>query len=194
MYTLPGSYPLRHVMLRRGHVLALTALVTLLLIPQHSPAAQVPAPATRPAGRVAAQSGDVTAVVRTLQALFAAAERNDLPALDSLYAGDSLTVIEGAGINRGWADYRDNHIGPELREMKNFRYRPFDIEARVSGNLAWAMFRYALAAEVNAERIDVVGRGTAILERRGTRWVVRHTQTASRPRRPADPPMPSHAR
>jgi len=35
-----------------------------------------------------------------------------------------------------------------------------------------------------------VGRGTAILERRGNRWVVRLTQTASRARRPSDPPMP----
>ncbi|MCC6430633.1 MAG: hypothetical protein IT354_06960, partial [Gemmatimonadaceae bacterium] len=48
------------------------------------------------------------AVVQAIRALFAAAERGDLTALDSLYAGDSLLVIEGAGMNRGWADYRDN--------------------------------------------------------------------------------------
>ena len=194
MHAHHGSNPLPHVTRCRGHVLPLIALTVLVLIPVLSPSAQQRAPAARPAGSSASQSGDVAAVVATLRALFTAAEQNDLRALDSLYAGDSLTVVEGAGINRGWADYRDNHLGPELKEMKNFRYRPFEIEARVSGGLAWAMFRYALAAELNGRPIDMVGRGTAILERRGTRWVVRHTQTASRARRPADPAMPPSAR
>lgn len=141
-------------------------------------------------GHATAPNAEATAVIQAIQALFAAAERGDMAALDSIYAGDSLIIIEGAGINRGWADYRDQHLAPELKEFSNFRYRPFEIEARVSGNLAWATFRYALSADVRDGKADVVGRGTAILERRGTRWVVRLTQTASRPRRPSDPPMP----
>jgi len=135
-------------------------------------------------------SANAARVVDAVRTLFAAAERGDLTALDTLYAGDSLTVVEGAGINRGWPDYRDHHLGPELKEMKNFRYRPYEIEARVSGTLAWAMFSYAIQAEMGARTIDQVGRGTAILELRGTRWVVRHTQTSSRVRRPTDPPIP----
>lgn len=134
--------------------------------------------------------GDAAQVAVTVRALFAAAERGDLAALDSLYAGESLTVVEGAGINRGWADYRDHHLAPELKEMTEFRYRPFEIEAGTTGNLGWATFRYALMANAGGRAIDVVGRGTAILERRGGRWVVRHTQTSSRARRPTDPPMP----
>lgn len=128
--------------------------------------------------------------VATLRAVFVAAERNDVGALDTLYAGDSLTVVEGAGINRGWANYRDHHLAPEMKEMKNFRYRPFEIEARVSGDLAWLLYRYALHAETGGRVVDNVGRGTAILECRGGRWVVRHTQTTSRSRRAGDPPMP----
>lgn len=136
------------------------------------------------------QGADARAATATIVALFAAAERGDMAALDTLYAGDSLLVIEGAGINRGWKDYRDNHLGPELKEFKNFRYRPFEIEARVSGDLAWVTYRYALMADLPDRKADVVGRGTAILERRGSKWVVRLTQTASRARRPTDPPMP----
>lgn len=132
----------------------------------------------------------VASAVRTVRALFAAAERGDLAALDTLYAGDSLTVVEGAGINRGWADYRDNHLGPELKEIKNFLYRPYDIEARGSGDVAWVTFSYAIRGEMGTRALDQVGRGTAILERRGARWVVRHTQTSSRARRPTDPPFP----
>lgn len=138
----------------------------------------------------APQSADAQRVVRTMQALFAAAERNDMAALDTLYAGDSLLVIEGAGINRGWKDYRDNHLGPELKEFKNFKYRPFEIEARVVGDVAWVTYRYAISADMGERKLDSVGRGTAILERRGAKWVVRLTQTGSRARRPNDPPMP----
>lgn len=125
-----------------------------------------------------------------IRAVFAAAERGNVAALDTLYAGDSLTVVEGTGINRGWSDFRDNHLAPELREMKNFRYRPFEIEAHASGNLAWATFRYALQAEIGGRVIDNVGRGTVILERRGPTWILRHSQTTSRVRRAGDPAMP----
>jgi hypothetical protein len=68
----------------------------------------------------------------------AANQRADMAALDTLYAGDSLTVFESAGINRGWKDYR----------------------------------------------LEGVGTGDKM------HWVVRHSHTASRARRPNDPPMP----
>ena len=137
-----------------------------------------------------APSAEEGRVVATIEALFRAAERGDMTSLDTLYAGDSLTVVEGAGINRGWADYRDHHLGPELKEMRNFQYRPAEIQARVAGNTAWALFRYSVRATMGERTIDAVGRGTAILEKRGQRWVVRHTQTGSRARRPTDPPTP----
>jgi ketosteroid isomerase-like protein len=142
-----------------------------------------------PAAAAAQQTGatDADRVRTTIEALFAAAERGDMAALDTLYAGDELTVIEGAGIDRGWAQYRDHHLAPELQEFRNFRYRPSDIEPHVSGDLAWAIFRYSIRADYRDRELDQVGRGTAILERRGDRWVVRHTQTSSRPRRPTDP-------
>lgn len=136
------------------------------------------------------QGPDAARVAATVRAWFAAAERGDLAALDTLYAGDSLIVIEGAGINRGWADFRDHHLAPELKTFRNFRYRPAEIEARVSGDIAWATFRYALMADLPDRQVDVVGRGTAILERHGERWIIRLTNTASRPRRATDPPMP----
>lgn len=161
-------------------------LSTLLLFATLAPSsarAQAREPATPP-------SPDAQRVRNTIVALFAAAERNDLAALDTLYAGDSLLVIEGAGINRGWSDYRDHHLAPELKEFKNFKYRPFEIEVRVSGDIAWVIYRYALSADMAERKADVVGRGTAILERRDAKWVVRLTQTASRNRRPTDPPMP----
>jgi len=158
--------------------LTVRALVLLLFIPVGVQAQRAPTPA------------DSVVVVRVVRALFAAAERGDLAALDSLYAGERLTVIEGASINRGWVDYRDHHLGPEIKEMKDFRYQPSEIEAHVAGDMAWVLYRYALSADLGGRAIDAVGRGTAILERSGGRWIVRHTQTSSRARRPSDPPAP----
>lgn len=174
------------------------ASVVLAIAAAAAAVATAPAAAQQPAHqhpprRPAAQgprllTGEAADVGSTIQALFAAAERGDLAALDTLYAGDSLTVIEGAGLDRTWAEYRDHHLTPELKEMKNFQYRPSDIEARVAGNTAWAIFRYTLSADVGERHVDIIGRGTAVLERRGQRWVIRHTHTSGRPRRPTDPP------
>lgn len=168
----------------------LCAALLLLVAASATAIAQHPASHATMSAVDTALRGDQVEVARTLRALFAATERKDLAALDTLYAGDSLTYVEGAGINRGWADYRDNHLGPELKEIQSFRYRPFEITVRTSGNLAWATFRYALAGELPQQKLDHVGRGTMIFERRANRWVIRHTQTSSRPRRPTDPPIP----
>ncbi len=139
------------------------------------------------ADAVPTAGGDAASVATALRAVFTAAERGDLAALDTLYAGDSLTIIEGAGINRGWVDYRDHHLGPELKEMKNLRYQPSDLEVHVARGTAWVLFTYTLKADVNGRAADSIGRGTALLERRGGRWVVRHMQTGGRARRPTDP-------
>lgn len=137
---------------------------------------------------LAAQSGARTdeeerRVRATIEAVFAATERADYAALDTLFASDELTIIEGAGIDRGWVQYRDHHLKPELEEFKSFVYRPSEIEAHVAADMAWAIFRYDLQIELADRSVDNVGRGTAILEKRDGRWVVRHMQTASRPRR-----------
>lgn len=141
-----------------------------------------------PVPQVPPEPADTAQVRVVVEALFAAAERADMAALDTMYAGNDLTVIEGAGIDRTWAQYRDHHLGPELRAFRDFRYRPSQIEAHVAGDFAWAIYRYSLKAEYQGRELDQVGRGTAILERRGNRWVVRHTQTSSRARRDTDPP------
>jgi ketosteroid isomerase-like protein len=131
----------------------------------------------------AAPQTDEQAIAATVEAVFAASERADYTALDTLYAGEDLTIIEGAGIDRGWAEYRDHHLKPELESFKSFVYRPYDIEVYAAGSLAYAIFLYDLKIELEDRIVDNVGRGTAILEERGGRWILRHMQTTSRPRR-----------
>ena len=114
-------------------------------------------------------------------------ETADLAMLDTLWAhDDGVTVFESGYANYGWADYRDHHLKPEIDEMKNVKYTLSDIKTRVSGNTAWATFKYALSADLKERHVDANGLGTAVLEKRGKDWKIVHWHTSA-PRRPAQP-------
>ena len=63
---------------------------------------------------------------------------------------------------------------------ENFRYRYYGVEPQVRGNVAWASFRYEVSADLPERHVAAEGRGTAVLEKRGERWVVVHQHTAGR--------------
>jgi ketosteroid isomerase-like protein len=127
----------------------------------------------------------VDAVRRLLTSYAEMAQAKDIAGLESLFAPDRwVHIIEGAGVNHGWADYRDHHLGPELAEAGNFRMRYYAIEPQVRGDLAWAGFRYEVGADRRGARIENEGRGTAVLERRDGRWLIVHLHTSGR-RKPA---------
>lgn len=131
----------------------------------------------------AQDSADVAAVRNTLVSYAAMGQAKNLAGLDTLVAGDSwVYIIEGAGANRSWADYRDHHLAPEFDELDDFHYRYYDIEPQVRGNTAWSPFRYELSARTAQGPVAVDGRGTAVLERRQGRWVIVHLHTSGRRR------------
>ena len=83
-------------------------------------------------------------------------------------------------MNHGWADYRDNHLAPELESFEDFSYRWFAIEPVVEGDASWAAFRYELSANTSSGAVEVEGRGTIVLRRRDSRWRVVHLHTSGR--------------
>ncbi|MBI4410519.1 MAG: DUF4440 domain-containing protein [Gemmatimonadetes bacterium] len=132
-----------------------------------------------------APTSDRDAVRRVVEALAEHTQARDLAALDTLYAPDAwVQIIEGAGVNRGWADYRDNHLKPELAEFESFTYRYYEVEPQLRGNVAWAPFRYELSAHGPRGHLEVEGRGTAILDKRDGRWLVVHLHTSGRRKGP----------
>lgn len=141
-----------------------------------------------PATALAAQappSTDTAAVRRVVEAVAAYTQAKNYRALDTLYApGQGVHIIEGAGINHGWEDYRDHHLRPELAEFQNVQYRYYAIEPVVRGNLAWASFRYDLAVDTPQGRVEAEGRGTLVLEKRDGRWVIVHQHTSGRRKSP----------
>lgn len=124
------------------------------------------------------------AEVRTVLESYAAlTQAGDLDGMGELFSQRrGIHIIEGAGVNHGWADYRDNHLAPELEAFRDFRYRYFAIEPVVRGDLAYAAFRYELQAQYGERDLDMEGRGTAVLERIDGRWQIVHLHTSGRER------------
>ena len=161
------------------------ALIAVMLsgaitVTAHEPQKKVPATTA-----VANANDPVAAVLRRNAQGF---ETGDLAMLNTLWAADEgVTVFESGGANYGWADYRDHHLKPELEEMKNVKYQLSDIKTRVSGNTAWATFKYSLSADLKERHVDANGLGTAVLEKRGNDWKIVHWHTSARRRAPAQP-------
>lgn len=160
-----------HLALLTG-LLVLTASAGVLLLPSAT-----------------AQDHDVAAVREALLRSTVSFEKNDLAAATQVWVNDeSLTVFESGHANYGWKDYRDNHLGPEMREMKNTKYGLSEVQIHLAGETAWATFRYSIAADVvengKQRHVDSGGLGTAILEKRAGVWQIVHWHSSA-PRRAA---------
>ena len=126
------------------------------------------------------------AVVSWLQSFDAAFNAKDLERLAAFYHPD-VTIFEGGSTNAGWLDYRDNHIGPELREFGNLRYSHADVQVRPldpEWRSAYVTSEYRLKARIKEREIDSSGLETLILVRGdGGAWKIRHSHSSAR-RRP----------
>ena len=145
------------------------------------------------AGAYAVTHVDDEAAVRdALMKSASSFEKNDMAAATQVWANDeSLTVFEQGHANYGWKDYRDNHLGPEMSEMKNTKYAFSDIKIHLAGKTAWATFKYTIAADVmdngKPRRVEGGGLGAAILEKRDGQWRIVHWHSSAPRRAPANP-------
>jgi uncharacterized protein YcnI len=144
----------------------------------------VPSP---PAAQDAAN--DAAAIETWLKGYDVAFNAKDLDRLATFYHPD-VTIYEGGGINNGWADYRDRHLGPELKAFENLQFAHSDrtITLLPGGQSAYAIARYSLKAKMGDRGIDAQGLETLVLLKQSdSTWKIRHSHTSSRPRRPATP-------
>jgi ketosteroid isomerase-like protein len=137
-----------------------------------------------------AQNKDETAVRDALLKSASSFEKNDLAAATQVWVNDdSLTYFESGHAYYGWADYRDNHLGPEMREMKNTKYAFSDIKIHLAGKTAWATLKYTISADVmdngKPRHIDGAGLGSAVLEQRDGQWRIVHWHSSAPRRAPA---------
>jgi uncharacterized protein YcnI len=154
------------------------------------PASVTKLAAVSSAGAPQAVDADAAGVETWLKGYDAAFNAKDLDSLATFYHPD-VTIYEGGGINNGWADYRDHHLGPELKAFQNlqFAHRETRVTLLSGAQSGYATARYALKAKMGARDIDSEGLATYLLIKGPDgAWKIRHSHTSSRPaRRPAPP-------
>ena len=132
-------------------------------------------------------AGDAAAVEAWLKTYDAAFFAKDLDKLATFYHPD-VTIYEGTGINNGWVDYRDRHLGPELKAFSNLQFAHSDYKVAVlpGGQSAYVTSRYTIKAKMGERDLDSEGLETLVLLKTPDgSWKIRHSHTSSRARRPA---------
>jgi uncharacterized protein (TIGR02246 family) len=130
-----------------------------------------------------AQSNEIQRIEEWLKGYDAAFLAKDLDKLATFYHPD-VTIYEGAGMNDGWADYRDRHLGPELKMFDNLEFGHSNRRVHMLGDrAAVAISEYYIKAKMKDRLLDNIGRETLVLEKQtdGT-WKIRHSHTSGRSR------------
>jgi ketosteroid isomerase-like protein len=139
-------------------------------------------------GSPQAASSDSSRIESWLTEYDAAFNAKDLDKLATFYHPD-VTIYEGGGINNGWVDYRDRHLGPELKAFENLQFEHSNTKVTVllGGQSAYATSEYSIKAKVGERDIDSRGLETLVLLKDAAgNWKIRHSHTSSRPaRKPA---------
>jgi ketosteroid isomerase-like protein len=120
---------------------------------------------------------DTTRVRLTMEAIAAAFESADLASLDTI-CHDSVTVFWEGRLERGWADYREHQLLPELEALSERRLRIYDVRVRLARNTAWATYGFRLSAVRNGQDVETRGAGTMILQNLQGRWRLVHFHTS----------------
>lgn len=163
----------------------------------NAPGERQPAPVTKLIGATEGQppaaSGEAAKIETWLAGYDAAFNAKDLERLAAFYHQD-VTIYEGGGVNNGWADYRDHHLGPELKEFQNLQFAHTGRKVHVlgDGRSAYSISQYSLKAKMGERDIDSGGLETLVLIKGDDgAWKIRHSHTSSRARRPPQTPDPA---
>ncbi len=134
-------------------------------------------------------SGPADATVKTfIEAYDRAFNAKDLNRLATFYHPD-VTIFEGGHVNAGWVDYRDNHLGPELKEMDDLQFSHVAVVPHVlSDGSAYVTADYRLKTKMEGKPVDAEGLETLILVKGADgAWKIRHSHTSSRRKPRAQP-------
>ena len=131
-------------------------------------------------------ANDAAVIESWLKGYDAAFLAKDLDKVATFYHPD-VTIYEGTGINNGWVDYRDRHLGPELKAFSNLQFAHSDYKVTVlpGGQSACVTSRYTIKAKMGERDLDSEGLETLVVVKLPDgSWKIRHSHTSSRARRP----------
>lgn len=150
---------------------------------ERRPASVTKLAASAAVGGQQASANEPAAIETWLRGYDAAFNAKDLDKLAEFYHPD-VTIYEGGGINNGWVDYRDRHIGPELKAFENLQFGHSNAKVAMlpGGQSAYATSEYSIKAKMGDRQIDSRGLETLVLIKGADgKWKIRHSHTSSRP-------------
>ncbi len=104
----------------------------------------------------------------------------DLDAAGAVFAEDAL-VFENGKDEGGWANYAENHLGPELGHFVSFSFPQYEIEVRHQGRFAFGVERYTYRIELHDGRlIEREGVATSVLKHGKDGWKIQSYHSSSR--------------
>ena len=123
-------------------------------------------------------------IVDFFHAYDAAFVAKDTDKLAAMYAPET-TVFEGGGINDGWKNYRDTHLGPELKAYENLEFSHTNVIPHLLGaDAAYVTADYSIKAKTGDRVTDGGGLATYTLSKDAGGWRIRHTHTSAKRRAP----------
>lgn len=131
----------------------------------------------------AQQPDEARKIAEWLSGYDVAFNAKDMDKLATYYHPD-VTIYEGAGVNIGWVDYRDRHLGPELKAFESLQFGHSNRQVHMLGDrAAVAISEYFIKAKMKERLLDNIGRETLVLEKQADgEWKIRHSHTSGRAR------------
>ena len=124
---------------------------------------------------VFAQSKDEESVKKSVLQFTSGMDKGDLKIIEVVWANDDeITVFEGGGMDKGWTNYRDKHLIPEMKVYKNLKYELSEMSVKVNGKMALVRSRYLITGEANEKKVESKGLITTVLEKRNGKWLLIH--------------------
>lgn len=130
--------------------------------------------------KISASGDDEKAVKEVLLMEAKSIETGDIETLDKIWSHDeSVLIFESGGVDKGWKNYRDHHLAPELAAFKNTKFTVSEVAVKTEGDTAWATYRFSLSADYKDSKIQSNGVGTMVFERSEDKWLIVHSHTSA---------------
>ncbi len=130
------------------------------------------------------QASDKDAVIKTLLNYAAAIQSKDIAQIEKhVVASEAFTIFEGGHVNSGWTDYRDHHIGPELKQFIEIKYGFSDIKPRIFGDVAYATLKSSIDVKMKSRAFAGESLVTAVLVKTDDGWKIQHMHTSRIPKK-----------
>ncbi len=136
---------------------------------------------TAPFQAYSAESGSGKDLIEVVNQYYAALESRSTSQMAKV-VDPSLIVLEGTYKNVGWDDFRDHHIGPEMKEWKSFSTKDRKIvRAEEFGDMGYVIEELQFTMVLPKETVNLSGAETFILgKNENGAWRIRHVHSSAK--------------